>query len=126
MNWLILIAGVFAAFTTIGHFLVGSKSFLKPMLNADFDEVAKKVMHCVFHYVSTYLILSSLALLIIGFGLKFDGGNLLLVRFIALNYAVFAVWQIIIALTSKIPNAMVKLFQWIFPVLIAVFAWLGA
>ena len=126
MNWLILIAGVFAAFTTIGHFLVGSKSFLKPMLNADFDEVAKKVMHCVFHYVSTYLILSSLALLIIGFGLKFDGGNLLLVRFIALNYAVFAVWQIIIALTSKIPNAMFKLFQWIFPVLIAVFAWLGA
>ena len=126
MNWLILIAGAFAAFTTIGHFTMGSKTFLKPMLNADFDEVPKKVMHCVFHYVSAYLILSSLALLGIGFGIGPDGGASLLVRFIAVNYAVFAVWQIIIALSSGIPNAAFKLFQWIFFVLIAIFAWLGA
>jgi hypothetical protein len=126
MNWLILIAGVFAAFTTLGHFFVGSKNFLKPMLNADFDEVPKKVMHSVFHYVSTYLILSSLALLIIGLGFDVDGGISPLVRFIAVNYAIFAVWQVIIALSSKIPNALFKLFQWIFFVIIAVFAWLGA
>ncbi|NIN00846.1 MAG: hypothetical protein GTO24_23015 [candidate division Zixibacteria bacterium] len=48
-----------------------------------------------------------------------------LIGFIAINYAAFAVVQVIIAVTSKIENAMFKLFQWIFWVIIAVFAWLG-
>ncbi len=51
MNWMITIAGFVGLFTTIGHFAVGSKSFLKPMLEASFDDIPKKVMHCVFHYV---------------------------------------------------------------------------
>ena len=59
MNWFIIIAGLVCAFTTIGHFSVGSRKFLKPMLKASFDPVPKKVMHCVFHYISAYLILST-------------------------------------------------------------------
>jgi magnesium-transporting ATPase (P-type) len=62
MNWYIIIAGLIGALTTIGHFAMGSKEFLRPMLEASFDPVPKKVMHCVFHYVSAYLILSSIAL----------------------------------------------------------------
>ena len=126
MNWMITIAGFVALFTTIGHFAVGSKSFLKPMLEASFDDIPKKVMHCVFHYVSAYLIVSTVALLLIGFGACIGTEASLLARFIAINYAVFAVWQIAIAVTSKIPNGVMKLFQWVFFVLIAVFAWLGA
>jgi hypothetical protein len=49
MNGPILIAGVAAAFCALGHFTVGRKQYLKPMLAASFDDVAKRVNHCVFH-----------------------------------------------------------------------------
>ena len=125
MNWPLFIAGLFAGLTTLGHFFVGSKSFLKPMLQASFDEVPKKIMHCVFHYVSAYLILSTIVLLATGLGFNVKGDTTLLIRFIAIHYAAFAVTQIIIAVTSEIKGGIFKLFQWIFFVIIAVAAWLG-
>ncbi len=125
MNGFILIAGIFAGFTTIGHFTMGSKSYLKPMLKADFDIIAKKVMHGVFHYISVFLIVSSLVLLGAGVGLKIVEIPTLLLHFIAFNYAGFALVQIAIALTSKVQNSVFKMFQWTFFSLIAVFIWLG-
>ncbi|UCB47862.1 MAG: hypothetical protein JSW56_11900 [Deltaproteobacteria bacterium] len=125
MNWFLIIAGGFAGLATVGHFAIGSRSFLGPTLQASFDEVPKKVMHCLFHYVSGYLILSTIFLLAIGLGFKFGGNPALLVRFIALNYVAFAVAQIIIALTSNIQNPLFKLFQWILWTLIALFSWIG-
>ena len=125
MNWFIFIAGVIAALATVGHFTIGRKSFLKPMLDAPFDDVPKKVMHCVFHYVSAFMVISTIALLVVGIGVKFKSGHTLLVDFIAINYAAFAVAQFFIALKSKIPRPAFKLFQWIFFALIAIFAWLG-
>lgn len=83
-------------------------------------------MHCVFHYVSAYLILSTIALLMVGLGIGLQGDTTLLIRFIALNYAVFAVWQIVLALSSRIPNGLFKMFQWILFALITIFAWIGA
>ena len=126
MNGYILTAGFFALATVLGHFAVGSKQFLKPMLQATFDPVPKKVMHCVFHYVSTYLILSAAALLIIGSGIWSGGGAAAVTIFIALNYIFFAIWQVVLAAKSEIPGGIFKLFQWIFFVLIAVFSLLGA
>ncbi len=126
MNWFFISAGLLCAFTTIGHFLMGTKMYLKPMLSASFDLVPKKVMHSVFHYVSVFLILSTLALLLLGFGVITDSQPSLLVRFIALNYALFAIWQIAIAATSEIPKGIFKLFQWTFFIIIAVLAWIGA
>ena len=38
MNWFIVIAGLVCAFTTIGHFAIGVREFLKPMLEASFNE----------------------------------------------------------------------------------------
>jgi len=125
MNGYILIAGLFALATTLGHFAVGSKKFLKPMLGASFDPISKKVMHCVFHYVSTYLILSAAALLIIGSGFWAGAGATAVAIFIALNYTIFAIWQVVLAAKSGIPGGVFKLFQWIFFVLIAVFVFLG-
>ena len=126
MNWLILIAGLFALFATIGHLTMGRKSFLNPMMDASFDEVSKKVMQTVFHYVSVFQILSAVALLLVAFGFSCNLDNTLLIWFIALNYSLFAFAGIIIALTSGIPNGLAKMFQWIFWIIIAVFAWIGA
>lgn len=109
----------------MGHFTMGRKQYLKPMLEASFEEVPKEVMHCVFHYVSAYLILSTIVLLALGFGVTFSADTSLLVWFIIIHYAVFAVTQIVIASTSRIEKVMFKMFQWVFFVLIAVFAWLG-
>ena len=91
MNIFIIIAGIEAAMTTFGHFPVDKRLFLAPMLGASFDQVPKKVMHCVFHYVSVFLILSTVFLFGIGTGLIRSGDAHLLVRFISLNYAAFAV-----------------------------------
>jgi len=126
MNWLVIISGLLAAFCTVGHFAIGSKQFLQPMLQASFDDVSKKVMHCVFHYISVYLVLSAIFLLAVGFGYKFNTDTSLTVKFVAINFALFALMQLIIAFTSKIQNAVFKMFQWIIFAVIAVFAWLGA
>jgi hypothetical protein len=126
MNWMILISGLAAGFVNLGHFTIGSKEFLKPMLQADFDDVPQKVMHCVFHYVSVYLILSFIVLMAIGLGFSFGAADKLLVKFIAVNYFFFAITQIVIAAASNIPKGVIKLFQWIFFLIIVIFAWIGA
>lgn len=125
MNWFIFIAGIIAAMTVVGHFTVGRKDFLIPLLDSSIDDVPKKVLHCVFHYISAFLVISTLALLAVGVGVKFKSGYTLLVDFIAIHYATFAVIQLVIALRSKIPKPAFKLFQWIFFSLTAIFAWLG-
>ena len=125
MNWPIFFAGVGAVLITMGHFTAGSKLYLKPMLQASFDDVPKKVNHCVFHYVSAYLVLSAVFLLLIGTGYHNQADASWLVKFISLNYGFFAVVQIVIAATSGIQNAIFKMFQWMLFVFVAVFAWVG-
>ena len=125
MNWPIFIAGIGAVFITLGHFTAGSKLYLKPMLQASFDDLPKKVNHCVFHYVSAYLVLSAIFLLLIGIGYGNQADHSWLVKFIAINYGIFALVQIVIAATSGIPNAIFKMFQWMLFVFVAVFAWVG-
>ena len=104
MNWLLFVSGIFAVFTTIGHFAVGSRKFLKPMLEADFDEVPKKIMHCVFHYISANLVISTVVLIALGVGMSLDAGDTgvsLFAKFIAIHYIIYAVTQIIISLSSQ-------------------------
>ncbi len=125
MNWLLFFAGILAAFATVGHFVIGSKNFLTPMLEASFEEVPKKVMHCLFHYISAYQVMSSLVLIALGFSSTLRVEAILLAKFIAIQYAAFAVIQIIIALSSKIRHGALKLFQWTFFIVIALFIWLG-
>ena len=126
MNWLVFIAGLFGLFAVFGHFTMGKSRFLKPMLDASFDDVPKKIMHSVFHYISVFMVLSTGALILVGVGVDFNTTTSLLVQFIALNYILFAIAQVAIALTSGIPGALTKMFQWVFWVIIAVLAWLGA
>ena len=125
MNLPIFIAGLGAGFITLGHFTVGSKRYLKPMLRASFDDVPKKINHCVFHYISAFLVLSGIFLLLIGAGYSNQADISWLVKFIAINYGLFALIQIIIAATSGIRNAIFKMFQWALFTFVAVFAWVG-
>lgn len=126
MNYFIFISALLALGAVIGHFTMGRKSYLKPVLDSGIDLVPKKVMQSVFHYVSVFLVLSALIL--------FAGSHHdcplydyvhNMIKFIAIVYAFFGIVQIIIALTSGIPGGLFKLFQWVFWLLIAIFAILG-
>ncbi|UCD80705.1 MAG: hypothetical protein JSW26_04530 [Desulfobacterales bacterium] len=125
MNLTILLAGLVAGFITLGHFTVGRKRYLRPMLQAEFDAVARKVIHCVFHYISAFLVLSAIFLLFIGAGYHFQADTSLLVKFISINFGVFTVVQIVTAATSSIRNAIIRMFQWTLFAFVAVFAWVG-
>jgi hypothetical protein len=126
MNWFLVVSGLVALFVVVGHFSMGRKNYLLPMMNASFDDVAKKIMQSVFHYSSVNLVVMAVLLLLIGFGVTFTGGTRLLVQVIALHYSLFALVQLIIALSSKIDKSLMKMFQWLLFIIIAVFAWLGA
>ena len=125
MNIYAVIAGVIALFAFIGHLTIGKKLFLKPMLDADFDYLAKKVMQSVFHYVSIFQFLS--AYMLIMPGIRGENCNIdptPLFGFIGINYLIFAIGLVIIALRAKI--SLLKMFQWIFWILIATLSFMGA
>lgn len=126
MNYLILTAGIISLFATAGHFAIGSKVFLKPVINSDIDEIPKKVMHSLFHYMSAYMILSTLVLIMTSIGrcMLFEDTDSV-VKFIGMSYVGFAIPQFIIALTSSIKGGIFKLFQWVFWIIIAVLCFLG-
>ncbi|ABZ77010.1 conserved hypothetical protein [Shewanella halifaxensis HAW-EB4] len=126
MNVYLLLAGIIAAFTCVGHFTYGRKHFLWPMQAADFDPVAKAIMHCVFHYVSVFLVLSSLVLLACSFEAISQMQSFGMLIFIALNFGLFAIWQLYIGFMSSLEAPFKSLFQWVFFVPIALLTFAGA
>ncbi|WP_076409341.1 hypothetical protein [Shewanella sp. UCD-KL12] len=125
MNYYFILAALLGLVTCVGHFSYGIKHYLKPMLSASFDPVAKAVIHCVFHYISAFLVLSTLVLTVCGFEWVSYMQGISLVLFIALNFAIFAVWQIYIAFFSDIKSPFKHLFQWVLFLSISVFSLLG-
>ncbi|OEG72097.1 hypothetical protein BEL05_03635 [Shewanella colwelliana] len=125
MNIYFVIAATFALLTCVGHFTIGIKSFLTPMLDANFDPIAQKIMQCVFHYVSVFLVMSTLVLYACGLEMVSIMQGYGLVLFIALNYLLFAVWQIYIGFFSDIESPFKSLFQWFFFAAISFFTLLG-
>lgn len=126
MNYFIFASAILTLAAVIGHFTMGYKSYLKPVMDSDVDIVPKKVMQSIFHYVSVFLVLSTIIL--------FAGSHHScplydyvhnMIKFIGIVYAFFAIIQIIIALNSGIPGGVFKLFQWVFWTLIAAGAILG-
>lgn len=126
MNYFIFTSGVLASLATIGHFVAGTKNYLKPVMNSTIDLIPRKVMQSLFHYMSVYMILTSVVLLSVSMGGKLifeNTGDVVLL--IGISYAGFAVIQLFIALTSSLKSGVIKLFQWIFWMLISVFSFLG-
>ena len=126
MNYYIFTAGIISSLATIGHFVIGAKDFLRPVLNSEIDDIPKSVMLSLFHYMSGFMILTSVILLSISMGenLIFQNTNDVAIL-IGLCYAFFAIIQFTIAISSSIKLAAVKLFQWIFWTLIAIFILMG-
>lgn len=122
MKTYVILSAIVALATTIGHFTMGYRSYVKPMLAAKFDDVAKRVMLSVFHYISAFLLLSTVSLFLVGFGVWNEDGAVAVVYFIAFNFFGFAAWQLVLAFTSSIPNAPFKMFQWVFFLLVALLA----
>ena len=126
MNYYIFFSALIAFVAIIGHFSMGRKDYLKPVLDSDIDPVPKNVMLSFFHYMSVFLVLSTFILLAGSHHLcpMYDYVHPM-IRFIGMAYALFAVSQFIIALTSGIAGGVFKMFQWVFWALIAAFAIIG-
>jgi len=126
MNIYILIAGIVSLSVVAGHFTVGIKTYLTPMMDAEFDPIAKKVMQCVFHYVSVFLVIATVVLILSGIDKTFSLFDPKSAAFIiGANYALFALIQIIYSLTSGIKNGVFKMFQWTFFIIIAALSMCG-
>ena len=126
MNYFIFVSAIISLSAVIGHFVMCRKDNLLPVLDSKIDIVPKKVMQSHFHYMSVFLVLSTIIL--------FAGSHHScplydyvhnMIRFIGIVYAFFAVTQFIIALTSGIPGGVFKMFQWVFWALIAACAIIG-
>jgi hypothetical protein len=63
MDYFILTSGVLAALATIVHFAIETKDFLKPVMNSNVDEIPKKVMQSLFHYMSVFMIVTAVILI---------------------------------------------------------------
>ena len=125
MNWMLIVAGGFAVFCSAGHLIIGGRRYLRPMMQASFDIVSKKVLQALFHYITVNFIASAVVLLAAGFGLSFGFDLLPVVLFVAVHFLLYTLVQLLIAFTSGIPKAPLKLFQWTIFLLTGVFALIG-
>ena len=119
MNVLLIISGFLALFATVGHLVIGGKSFLAPMLRAEFSEVPKRVMYCVFHFITVDFALSALVLLGAGFDITFALDPRLAVIAVIARFCLYAVVQIAMVLASGIDRGLIKIFQWVLFLIIA-------
>jgi len=126
MNYFIFVSAIISLAAVIGHFTMCRRDHLKPVMDSDIDIVPKKVIQSIFHYMSVFMVLSTIIL--------FAGSHHScplydyvqnMIRFIGIVYACFALTQFIIAVSSGIPGGIFKLFQWILWALIAAFVILG-
>ena len=112
MDTLTFIAGLLAAFVVFGHFIMGVRSYLVPMLNTDLEQIPKATMQSVFHYVSVFLVLSAAALILSALNVFPTEETELGVKFIGIAYLLFALVQIFYSFKNKVKNPLVKMFQW--------------
>lgn len=107
---MLYVAAYLSLFMFIGHIFFGMPWYLKPMLKSSLENVPKTVMHAVFHYVTVFMFLSAVALIISAHSIL--PISIEIVKFIGINYIIFSLTQIIIVLLSKEQKGLVKMFQW--------------
>ncbi len=113
MNLLVFIAGIIAALATIGHFTMGTKLYLRPLLSSEVDPIVKTIFKSVFHYSSIFLLTSTIVMLNVGFrGVNCVYDSFLIMAFFSVNYLLMGIWQLIIALRSGIQKPLLSIFQW--------------
>ena len=125
MNAILLVSGALAGFCSVGHLAIGGPRYLRPMMEASFDVVPKKVMQALFHYITVNFFASTLILLAAGAGVPRGVYLIPVVLFIGVHFVLYALVQLLVAFTSGIPKAPIKLFQWTLFVLTGAFALTG-
>ncbi|BDD00390.1 hypothetical protein [Persicobacter psychrovividus] len=126
MNYFTIAAGLLATFACIGHFTMGTKDFLRPILQANVALIPRKVMQSLFHYMSVILVLTAVLLLSFGFGhhLGFEHPKDIILLW-AVLYLGLGIAQFAVALTLPVKGNIFRLFQWIFWLLISAFCFLS-
>ena len=112
MNPFFIAAAIIGLLTCLGHVTYGSKQYLLPILSSDLTPAVKAVLHCIFHFVSVFLVLSCMVLAACGVDVIANMQGFGLVLFVALNFGIFAIWQLFFAFNSEIRLSSWHLFQW--------------
>jgi hypothetical protein len=124
MNTWLLVSGVFAAFMFVGHSTMGRREFFLPMLEASFDPVARRAMTFVWHMATVALLLPAAVLIYAGYT-GMDATLRPLVIFVGISFMLWGTTHLWLGLTSGIPDAMKKMFQWAFFLAVGGFALAG-
>jgi hypothetical protein len=124
MNWLILGAGVLAGITSLVHLLAGEKTVVRPFLEVPMDVTVQRTLHACWHLVTFFLVASASTLVYSAFADPV--GVRPLVRFIAINYLLFAAIFLTLTLCVRWNERWKRLPQWILLAPVGVLALLGA
>ncbi|MCW9035003.1 MAG: hypothetical protein OQJ97_12350 [Rhodospirillales bacterium] len=123
MNTLFLTSALIATFTVVGHCTIGRKQFFLPMVEANFDQTAKRVMGIVWHMSTVALALPAITLFYAAqYADRISNG---LILFIVVQYALWTGIHFFFTVTSGVPGALYKFFQWALCAAIAITAYLG-
>ncbi len=124
MNGFIIASGVLAAAMLLAHSTLGRRNYFLPMTAADFDPYARRVMEFVWHMSTVAIALMTLGLLAVGLGYVTEGGNLL-GWFICAHFLAWGVVHLLLGLTSGLPHAPARMFQWVLFLAVAATAGFG-
>ena len=124
MNGFITTSGLLAVVMLIGHSTLGRRDYFLPMRGADFDPYARRVMEFVWHMATIAIALMSLALLAVGCGYLAEGGRLL-VWFAGAHFLLWGLVHVVLGLTSGLPRAPIRIFQWVLFLSVAITAAIG-
>jgi len=107
---MIYIAAYLSVFMFIGHMVMGIKLYLKPMLKSNTEDIASKVMHSVFHYVSIVMLMSAIGLIVFAHGISDLSSDV--VMFIGVFYVSCGLLQFVMAMKTDGVKGLIKMFQW--------------
>jgi hypothetical protein len=108
-NWPILSAGLLASATALVHIFLGGKDVARPLLRSSVDEVVKLTLYACWHLVSVALVLSSLVLLVNGFGFYLSAG---MVAFVSALWIIFGGVFLVVTLCVAQPRGIFRFPQW--------------
>ena len=93
----------------VGHFTIGIKSYLNPILATDIDPVLKKIFQSMFHYASAFMVISTFFLIRFSFeGCRQFESPDSVAKFVSIIYALFAVSQFKKSQLDKSPIKIIK------------------
>ena len=130
MNISILIANILTLLAFLIHTFMGDRELQIIQPSTEIDKWSEKqekwtMARCGWHWISFDLLFASIGLALINFTDYFDNEKTLLqiLSTYFMGYAV--VWIVIILISKKFPNNILKLGQWILLILISALIYFG-